>query len=60
MISDASTEYLNTRSNGEIISSLNFRPNFVVKGEKLIPFEEDNWKWIKIGETVFRNISPCT
>ncbi|EEB11064.1 molybdopterin cofactor sulfurase, putative [Pediculus humanus corporis] len=60
LISDASTEYLNTRSNGEVISSLNFRPNFVVKGEKLLPFEEDNWEWIKIGKAVFKNISPCT
>ncbi|KAK6620500.1 hypothetical protein RUM44_006902 [Polyplax serrata] len=60
LISDVSTQYLNTRSNGEIISSLNFRPNFVVKGDRLIPFEEDNWKWLKIGDVVFQNISACT
>ncbi|EEB11070.1 molybdopterin cofactor sulfurase, putative [Pediculus humanus corporis] len=60
LISNVSTEYLNTRSNGEIITPLNFRPNFVVKGERLIPFEEDNWEWVKIGNAVFKNLSPCT
>lgn len=36
-----------------------FRPNFLVQGS--IPYEEDKWEWIKIGETaVFRNVKPCT
>jgi len=34
-----------------------FRPNFVVSGSQ--PFEEDNWKKIKIGETVFHLVKPC-
>lgn len=34
-----------------------FRPNFVVSGTE--PFAEDNWKRIKIGETVFHVVKPC-
>jgi uncharacterized protein len=33
-----------------------FRPNFVVSNAD--PFAEDNWKKIKIGETVFRSTKP--
>ena len=34
-----------------------FRPNFVVKDSK--PFEEDNWKTIKIGDAIFHVVKPC-
>lgn len=34
-----------------------FRPNFVVSGSE--PFAEDNWKKIKIGETIFHVVKPC-
>lgn len=34
-----------------------FRPNFTVSGAK--PFAEDDWKKIKIGETVFHVVKPC-
>lgn len=34
-----------------------FRPNLVVSGSE--SFAEDNWKNIKIGETVFRSSKPC-
>ncbi len=34
-----------------------FRPNIVFSGS--VPFEEDNWKRISIGETVFRITKPC-
>lgn len=34
-----------------------FRPNFVVKDSE--GFEEDRWKEIKIGETIFRVTKPC-
>lgn len=39
------------------VGPLQYRPNLVVKGAK--PWEEDNWSWIKIGGTVFRNVQPC-
>ena len=34
-----------------------FRPNFVVSGAA--PFAEDNWKKVKIGETIFHFVKPC-
>jgi hypothetical protein len=34
-----------------------FRPNLVVKNSE--PFAEDNWKQIRIGETVFHLVKPC-
>lgn len=41
------------------IISRQFRPNFLVRGS--LPYEEDKWKWIRIGETaVFKNVKPCT
>ncbi len=34
-----------------------FRPNLVVEGSE--PFEEDKWRTIRIGETLFRSTKPC-
>ena len=34
-----------------------FRPNLVVNGN--IPWEEDHWKKIRIGETILRIAKPC-
>lgn len=34
-----------------------FRPNFVIAGAK--PFEEDNWKRIRIGEAMIEGVKPC-
>lgn len=34
-----------------------FRPNFVVSGAEA--FAEDNWKQIKIGNTIFHVVKPC-
>lgn len=34
-----------------------FRPNFIVSGSA--PFEEDEWKRIKIGATIFHVVKPC-
>lgn len=34
-----------------------FRPNFVVEGSE--PFEEDSWKKVRIGGTVFHVVKPC-
>lgn len=34
-----------------------FRPNFVIKNSEA--FAEDNWKKIRIGDTVFHVVKPC-
>lgn len=58
LINEASISELNTRIK-DPVTSLQFRPNFVVKGPGA--FEEDTWKWVKIGdEVVFRNVKPLT
>lgn len=58
LINQASIDELNTRID-HVIEPLQFRPNIVVKGPKA--FEEDNWKWVRIGDSVvFHNIKPCT
>ncbi|KAK4887763.1 hypothetical protein RN001_004034 [Aquatica leii] len=41
------------------ISLHNFRPNIVVDGDKIKPYDEDNWKWIKIGDVIFQNVMLC-
>ena len=58
LINEGSVAELNTRIK-DPITPLQFRPNFVVKGPGA--FEEDNWKWVKIGdEVIFRNVKPLT
>lgn len=59
MVNEASVEELNARlTDGNKTKSLNFRPNFVIKGPKA--YEEDSWHWIKIGDAVFERFRPCT
>ncbi|ELS04753.1 putative Fe-S protein [Xenococcus sp. PCC 7305] len=41
-----------------IIPMNHFRPNIVVETET--PFEEDNWKIIKLGELKFALLKPCS
>lgn len=58
LLNESSIADLNTRIE-KPVSVLNFRPNFLVKGPAA--FEEDHWKWVKIGEEViFRCNKPCT
>lgn len=58
IINESSITELNTRLKKHV-NPLRFRGNFVVRGAE--PWEEDKWKWVKIGnETVFRYIKPCT
>lgn len=41
-----------------VVTPLQYRPNFVVKGPKA--FEEDNWNWVKIGhEVLLKHVNPC-
>lgn len=58
LINDASVEELNSRLKDCKITHRNFRPNFVLDGAK--PYDEDNWKFVKIGDNVFEVIKPCT
>lgn len=56
LISEASLADLNSRL--EIPVPMNrFRPNIVIKGT--LPYEEDTWKTIRIGEIVFDVAKPC-
>lgn len=58
LINESSITELNSRLENAV-TPLRFRGNFVVKGPEA--WEEDNWKWIKIGSSVvFRNVKPCT
>lgn len=56
VISQASLDDLNTRLE-EPISMVRFRPNFVIS--ESAPFEEDQWKRIRIGELDFEIVKPC-
>lgn len=56
LVGESSLEELNSRL-PERIPMNRFRPNLVVTGTR--PFEEDNWKRIKIGESEFRVVKPC-
>lgn len=57
MMNESSLSDLNSKLD-EKVRALQFRPNFMVKGPSA--YAEDNWKWVRIGETVvFRNIKPC-
>ncbi|XP_034938193.1 mitochondrial amidoxime-reducing component 1-like [Chelonus insularis] len=57
LLTESSLEELNRKLENPV-SSLQLRPNIVVSGSE--SFAEDNWEWIKIGESaVIRNIKPC-
>ncbi|XP_034196557.2 mitochondrial amidoxime reducing component 2 isoform X2 [Osmia lignaria lignaria] len=57
LINESSITELNTRLDNPVIAD-QFRPNFVVKGA--VPYEEDSWQWVKIGDVIFKNVMPCT
>lgn len=56
LICQSSVDDLNTRLKDKVKPG-RFRPNFVVEGG--LPYEEDNWKWVKIGDVIFKNAKPC-
>lgn len=60
LMTESSVNDLKTKTSSDVsVVPRQFRPNFLVSGT--IPYEEDKWEWIRIGETaVFRNIKPCT
>lgn len=58
LINESSIDELNTRLL-KPVTPQRFRANFVVHGTEA--WEEDNWKWIKIGkEVVFKYVKPCS
>lgn len=58
LINESSIDELNTRL-VKPVTPQRFRANFVVHGTEA--WEEDNWKWIKIGkEVVFKYVKPCS
>jgi len=60
LISEESLEFLNTKLEPEHQLTMNrFRPNFVVKGTD-DPFSEDKWKKIRIGNSIFHLVKPCS
>ncbi|XP_055301194.1 mitochondrial amidoxime-reducing component 1-like isoform X2 [Sitodiplosis mosellana] len=56
LINQASIDELNTHLD-HVVKPLQFRPTMVVKGPTA--YEEDNWKWVRIGDVVFRGLKPC-
>ena len=56
IMNQGSFDELNTRIDKKV-GALQYRPNLLVKGAPA--WDEDNWKWMKIGETVFKNVQPC-
>jgi uncharacterized protein YcbX len=57
LVSQASIDFLRQAS-GVPLAAQNFRPNIVVQGCK--PFEEDQWKKIRIAEIEFDIVKPCS
>lgn len=58
LINQGSIDELNTHLD-HVVKPLQFRPNLVVKGP--VAYDEDNWKWVRIGENViYRVLKPCT
>lgn len=57
LANESSMDDLNKRM-GKALSIKRFRPNIVVNGSE--PFEEDDWKKIRIGSVVFHVVKPCT
>jgi len=56
LIGDASLGELNQRAS-EPSSMTQFRPNIVVSGS--LPFDEDHWHHIRIGDVEFELVKPC-
>lgn len=60
LISQASLDELNQRladNQQQMVSMTQFRPNIVV--ENCLPFAEDGWQHVRIGEVEFKVSKPC-
>ncbi|MDZ7756828.1 MOSC domain-containing protein [Rhodohalobacter sp.] len=56
LIGQASLDDLNTRLESPVPMN-RFRPNLVIAGAQ--PYEEDDWREVVVGESVFRLVKPC-
>lgn len=55
-----SIEDLSKRIQQEI-NPLQFRGNFHLRMDHSLPYAEDKWQWLRIGdEVVFQIVAPCT
>lgn len=52
----ASLQQLSAKA-GKTLDIQRFRPNLVI--ETIVPFEEDNWKTIQLGNSRFSIVKPC-
>jgi uncharacterized protein YcbX len=62
IVSEASLAELNRRlveKKKPPVTMAQFRPNIVVRGDHLKPFEEDSWKVIRIGDTILHIVKGC-
>ena len=57
LINQASVDQLNSHLD-IAVNALHFRPNVLIKGD--LPFIEDSWARIKIGEVEFEVSKPCS
>jgi uncharacterized protein YcbX len=57
LISQASLDDLNERLS-EALPMIRFRPNLVVEG--CVPYAEDGWRRIRIGDQTLRVVKPCS
>lgn len=58
LTSEASLADLNARLT-DPVDMVRFRPNIVVGGGGMPPFDEDHWRRIRIGTTEFAVVKPC-
>ncbi|XP_018328460.1 mitochondrial amidoxime reducing component 2 isoform X3 [Agrilus planipennis] len=58
-VNESSVNEVNSRLTDIQISHRNFRPNIVISDNKLPPFDEDNWEYIKINNLIFKFVKYC-
>lgn len=56
LINQASIDEMNTHID-HVVKPLQFRPSLVVEGPEA--YAEDKWKWVRVGDVVFRGLKPC-
>lgn len=58
LMTESSNEDLNQKLVDHKVTIRQFRPNFAVSNVA-VPFDEDDWYDIFIGDAIFRNLKPC-
>jgi len=63
LLSQASVDKLNIvlkdKNIDMVVEETRFRPNIFISGD-FDAHTEDKWSYVKIGDSIFRNIKPCT